>query len=51
MKTKYILIIALTAIVTLSFTFIKTGTKNDPKITARVENSAPAGGLAVDDSF
>jgi hypothetical protein len=51
MKTKYILAILLTAIITLSFTFISTtGKKADVKQVS-VDNSAPAGGLAVDDSF
>jgi hypothetical protein len=51
MKTKYILAIVLTAIVTLSFTFISSS--KEPVETVRVvnDNSAPVGGLAVDDSF
>jgi hypothetical protein len=51
MKTKYILAILLTAIVTLSFTFISTNSKKAEVKETYVDNSAPAGGLAVDDSF
>jgi hypothetical protein len=52
MKTKYIILVALTAIITLSFTFITT---SKPKVSTESQvvqaPNAPVGGLAVDDSF
>jgi hypothetical protein len=52
MKTKYILAILFTAIVTLSFTFISTKSNNKPVESQPIEdNSAPIGGLAADDSL
>jgi hypothetical protein len=52
MKTKYILAILFTAIVTLSFTFISTKSNNKTVESQPIEdNSAPIGGLAADDSL
>lgn len=52
MKFKYIAAIILTAIVTLSFTFISTSTENKVEPTSAIQDhSAPIGGLAADDAF
>lgn len=54
MKTKVIAFLAISAIVTLSFTFASTS-KSAKKSTKVVEsvrsNNEPAGGFAVEDKF
>jgi hypothetical protein len=49
MKTKAILFIGAAALVTLSFTFVKTGKTNVSNRTQAAEQSAPIGGFAAED--
>jgi hypothetical protein len=49
MKTKAILFIGAAALVTLSFTFVKTGKTNSPDQSQAVEQSAPIGGFAAEE--
>ncbi len=52
MKTKIITLIGITALVTLSFSFVNSAseTKNTPKSEIKVDASAqPVGGLAIDE--
>lgn len=53
MKAKLLIIVAVCAVVTLSFTFTATNTKGEEKaIVERTSNdSAPAGGFASEDKF
>lgn len=54
MKTKYMLLVALCAIITLSFTFTGTSKSEEPVAKAEQAQSdaAPAGGfLSADDKF
>lgn len=55
MKFKYIAAIIVTAIVTLSFTFISTSKSKTVEPTSSIQNhadhSAPVGGLAAHDAF
>lgn len=52
MKTRVIVLIAVSAIVTLSFTFasVKSSDKKQPSSTAKVAD-APAEGLGSEDKF
>jgi hypothetical protein len=49
MKTKAILFIGAAALVTLSFTFVKTGKTNTNKIEPKSEQGAPVGGFAAEE--
>jgi hypothetical protein len=53
MKTKVIILIAVSAVVTLSFTFVTVRDKQAPQAakqeSARTEESTPAGGFILED--
>jgi hypothetical protein len=54
MKTKLILSIVISALITLSFTFIKTKTvrvDQHPKNSINKNTSEPLGGLELDDKY
>lgn len=52
MKTKAIILIAISAIVTLSFTFASvTKTSESKKTSTHQNNDVPVGGLASEDKF
>lgn len=54
MKTKAIVLIAITAIVTLSFTFAsvsKTDKKSKEVVTEKQVSNEPAGGFVSEDKF
>jgi len=48
MKTKVILLIAISAIATLSFSFVSSQETPNPSAPAKVSDAAPAGGLVMD---
>ena len=50
MKTKYILLLALCAIITLSFSFV-TVKEGEKSISTSELSSAPAGGLTMGDEL
>jgi hypothetical protein len=51
MKTKISFLIAVTAIITLSFTFISTKADKSVKTVTTVSNEAALGGLAIEDAL
>jgi hypothetical protein len=53
MKTKTIILLAVSAIVTLSFTFasVKTQSSEPKKPVSQQNNNEPAGGFAAEDKF
>jgi hypothetical protein len=52
MKTKYIILLAITAIATLSFTFVSKSTAPTTEQVQLVESSsAPVGGQVAHDNF
>ncbi len=51
MKTKVIVLIAVSAIVTLSFTFASVKNSNKKEISTAKSVDAPAGGFATEDKF
>lgn len=50
MKTKYIILLALCAIVTLSFSFVSSN-KTDDQASNTAVTSAPVGGLTMGDEL
>jgi hypothetical protein len=51
MKARTIILIALTAIVTLSFTFASVNKPSEKKVEVRQSSDEPVGGFAAEDKF